>query len=233
VTTVGPQAGAVDRADVAQTMLTRLLEVAGLICIPTIISLLAIASPTRTTISVLTYYKPLFLFSRPQTLIGSAFYLPNVAMVGVTTVLTVALFVPYVLARGAAWSVRVFLTGHVLATLAVAVVVIPGDWLGWRSAIHIVHSSDVGASAGLAACAGGLAVLVGRRWRWAGALILIGLYGYFLHHLAGERLIRGLADLEHITAVTTGVALELWWLPRNGGHLLPRRARGSGPSIRS
>ncbi len=234
MTTIGPHASDVEGADVAQAMLTRLLEAAGLICIPTVISLLAIASPTRKTISVLTYYKPLFLLTRPQTLIGSAFYLPNVQMVGITTVFTVALFVPYVLARGAGWSVRVFLTGHVVATLAASAVVIPGDWLGWRDAVHIVHSSDVGASAGLAACAGGLAILLGRRWRWVGGLLLIGLYAFFVQNLSGARLLAALAELEHIVALTTGVVLELWWLPRNDGHLWPRhRVRGFVASERS
>lgn len=242
MTTIEPVAGPVGTSDTARTMLTRLLEVSAFLCIPTVVSLLAIGSPTRSTISVLAYYKPLFLATRPQTLIGSAFYLRNIEMVGLTTVFTVALFLPYVLARGMGWSIRVFLTGHVVATLAVAIVVIPGDWLGWRDAIHVVHSSDMGASAGLAACAGGLAVLLRRRWPVLGGLLLAGLYAFFLWKLFHTHRLNRMAEIEHLIALSVGVGLEAWWLPHNGGRLWPRRlgtlrpghgGRGSDPAERS
>ncbi|MCU1459489.1 MAG: hypothetical protein JWL73_3581 [Actinomycetia bacterium] len=234
MSTAGPATTArLSRGYNAQTMLMRLLEVAGLICIPTVVSLLVIASPTRRVVSFFTYYRPVLLLSRPQTIFGSAFYLPNVEMVGLTTVLTVALFTPYVLARGTAWSARVFFTGHVIATLSVAAVVIPGDWAGWRTAIHIAHSGDLGASAGLAACAGGLAVLIGRRWWWLGGLLLAGLGGYFLQTLLqATRVMDRVAEVEHLIAMAVGVALELWWLPRHDGHLWIRHRQRGGVSAR-
>jgi hypothetical protein len=245
MTAIEPIAGRVGSVDLARTMLTRLLEVSTFLCIPTVVSLLAVAPATRHTISVLTGYKPLFLPTRPQTLIGSAFYLPNIKMVGLTTVFTVALFLPYVLARGMGWALRVFLSGHVIATLAVAIVVVPGDWFGWRQAVHIVHSSDLGASAGLAACAGGLAILLGRRWALLGGLLLAGLTAFFLRDLAHTHGLNRMADIEHLIAVSVGVGLEAWWLPHNGGRLWPRRldnlwlrqpghaGRGGGPAERS
>ncbi len=221
MTAVEPVAGHVGSSDTARTMLTRLLEVSAFLCIPTVVSLLAVAPATRHAVGVLTDYRPLFVVTRPQTLIGSAFYLPNIQMVGLTTVFTIAVFLPYVLARGMGWALRVFLAGHVIATLAIAVVVIPGDWLGWGEAIHIVHSSDRGASAGLAACAGGLAILIHRRWPWIGALVLAGLYAFFLDSLTHMHGLNRLAEIEHLIALTVGIGLEAWWLPHHGGRLWP------------
>jgi hypothetical protein len=134
---------------------------------------------------------------------GSALLLPFLHMIGPTTVMTAALFVPYALAAGARRAWGAFFTGHVAATLAVAAVVLPAAAWHWAPAVVVSHHSDLGASAGLAATAGALAAWLGRRR--GGAVIAVAVAGYFGLHLA---LTHELADVEHLMALCAGAAFE-------------------------
>jgi len=138
------------------------------------------------------------------TLPGSALLLPFVHMVGPTTVMTAALLLPYALIAGTRRAWGAFFTGHVVATLAVAVVVLPAAGWNWLPAVVLRDRSDLGASAGLAAAAGALAVRLG--WR-RGGLVAGAVVAYFGTHLL---LTHRLSDVEHLVALTAGAAFERW-----------------------
>ncbi len=137
------------------------------------------------------------------TVIGSALLLPRVQMIGPTTLMTSALFLPYALAAGARSALRVFFTGHVAATLAVAGVVIPAAALGWGPAVVLLARTDVGASAGLAAAGGACCLLLGGRR--AGPILFAILAGWFsVALLRTHRLV----EVEHLIALGAGGALQ-------------------------
>ena len=133
------------------------------------------------------------------TVIGSAFFLPDVRMVAPTTLVTMLLFLPYAVAAGARPTLRTFFTGHVLATLAVAAVVLPGAVLGWPPAVTLSTRSDIGASAGLAAVAGATCLLPGMR-RAGPVLLAIFAFGFGTALARGHRVV----DVEHLIALGTG-----------------------------
>jgi hypothetical protein len=133
------------------------------------------------------------------TVVGSAFFLPDVRMVAPTTLATMLLFFPYAVAAGARPALRTFFTGHVVATVAVAAVVLPGAALGWPAAVELSTRPDIGASAGLAAVAGAACVRLG--WRRAGPVLLAVLaIGFGLSLARGHRVV----DVEHLLALATG-----------------------------
>ncbi len=150
------------------------------------------------------------------TVVGSAFFLPDVRMVAPTTLATMLLFVPYAVAAGARPALRAFFTGHGVATMAVAAVVLPGAALGWPPAVALSTRSDIGASAGLAAVAGAACVRFDRR-RAGPALLAALAIGFGLNLARGHRVV----DVEHLLALATGAvtARRAW-----------RGERASGPA---
>jgi hypothetical protein len=162
------------------------------------------------------WYSPARLASGAfWTLPGSALLLPFFNMVGPTTVMTAALFLPCALIAGARRAWGAFFTGHVVATLVVAAVVLPGARWNWLPAVVLRDRSDLGASAGLAAAAGALAVRLG--WR-RGGLVAGTVAAYFGTHLL---LTHRLSDVQHLVALTAGAAFERWAEGRQ-----PLRRRG-------
>lgn len=194
-----------------ELMLERLAAVLALLVLPVTVSLLDHGRGTHRAVRDLAGYSPWALsHGLVWTLPGSAFLLPRVAMIGPTTIMVVFVFLPYALTRGVLRALATFIGGHVAATLAVALVVVPGAALGWPAARTVYLRSDVGASAGLAACLGGLAVVAGRRNRGAGAVVLVGGLAFFAYGMlvvggAGH----GVVDVEHLVALASGVGIEV------------------------
>jgi hypothetical protein len=148
------------------------------------------------------------------TVIGSAFFLPDVRMVAPTTLATMLLFFPYAVAAGARPALRAFFTGHVVATVGVAAVTLAAAALGWPPAVELSTRPDIGASAGLAAVAGAACVRLG--WRRAGPVLLAALaIGFGLSLVRGQRVV----DVEHLLALATGAvtARRPWWGGRRPG----------------
>ncbi len=214
---------------VARTLGLRLVGVVGLGCAAIAVTMLASWGSTRVAIRYFAYYRPVVLPTRPQTLFGSAIYLSHVGMLGPTTFFALLLFLPYALIRGVGWSLGVFFTGHVVSTIAIAIVFFPLDWAGSHWAVHVIHAGDVGASAGLAACAGALAACIGRRHRYLGGAVATALYGYFVRSLVRGHGLAQIADIEHLTALTVGVLFEVLWFDHNGGAFWPRAWRSERP----
>lgn len=195
-----------------EAMLLRLLGVIGFMCIPTVISVLDADHRTVELIRFLAVYSPeKLVHGRLWTLVGSAFLLPRLSMVGTTSIFVVALFLPFALVTGALHSAKVFLLGHCFATLAVCVVVVAGSAIGWHAASVIYHHRDVGASAGLAACAGALCYTVYRRAPVLGVLLLAAVTWFFFRGLLWGHGDHGLSDSEHLLALGAGVFVERRW----------------------
>jgi hypothetical protein len=188
-----------------------------------------VASHTASTaavVGVLGKYSPERLAAgRVWTVPLSVFLLGHPRMVGSTTIFVVFLFLPFALWRGIARAGVVAMAGHVVSTLVVATVVLPAAALGVAGATGISRALDDGASAALAACAGGLAVAIGRRAPELGAAMLGAVAAWFLLHLAVvSNPSANVADVEHLLALGTGAIVE-WRLP-----MPPRSSpRHSGP----
>jgi hypothetical protein len=140
------------------------------------------------------------------TVIGSALLVAHLRLVGVNTALLVGVALPYGLREGSGRALTAFFTGHVLATLAVAAVVLPAAAWGWHPAEVVRARVDVGASAGLAALTGALAMSMRRR-RWRTAL-LGSVMAFFVTNLV---LSQTLAEVEHLTALSVGALLGRRW----------------------
>jgi hypothetical protein len=199
-------------------LLSGAAAIVGLVVAATAVSLAWHHAPTRPLVQACCRYSPERL-SRGAlwTLFGSALLLPTLAMIGPTTIMTFALVVPYALGAGAGPTLRAFFSGHVLATLLVAAVVMPGAALGWAPAVALRVRTDVGASAGIAAVGGAWCVLLGPRR--GGPILLVALVAFFA---TGLVLTRHLVEVEHLIAVATGAVSE--WARRRA---LRRRARSS------
>src|SRR5262249_56210758 len=92
----------------------------------------------------------------------------------------------------------------------VAAIVRPAAALGSSSAAAVARAPDFGVSAGLAAVAGALVVVV---WRRAGpvpgGLLLAGIVGFFVVHLLlTTSLGHHLSETEHLIAAGLGIVLE-------------------------
>src|SRR5262249_61027663 len=92
----------------------------------------------------------------------------------------------------------------------VAAIVRPAAALGSSSAAAVARAPDFGVSAGLAAVAGALVVVV---WRRAGpvpgGLLLAGIVGFFVVHLLlTTSLGHHLSETEHLIAAGVGIVLE-------------------------
>ncbi len=148
------------------------------------------------------------------TVITSGLVTPRLRNVHQVTFVGLAVLVPFVLLRGAWETVKVFFSGHIVSTLVIAVIVLPGAALGWQTAHTVAHTIDNGVSAGLAAVGGALAVVA---WRWSRPLgaVLLAALAMFL----GGMLIfkpfsfgREIAGIEHFIAIAVGAFVE-WCYP--------------------
>lgn len=184
------------------------------------------AASTAHVVGVLAKYSPERLAAgRVWTVPLSAFLLGHPRMVGPTSFFVVFLFLPYALWRGIGRAGVVAMAGHVVSTLVVAAIVLPAAALGVAGASGISHALDYGASAALAACAGALAVAIGRRVPVLGAAVLGAVAAWFLFHLAAvSNPSVNVADVEHLLALGTGALVE-WRLSMARRPAVPR----SGP----
>ncbi|MCA1845948.1 MAG: rhomboid family intramembrane serine protease [Actinobacteria bacterium] len=140
------------------------------------------------------------------TVFGSALLVVRLKMFGINTALLVGVVSPYALRQGSRRALTVFFAGHVAATLAVAAVVLPLAAAGWHPAEVVRVQMDVGASAGVAAVAGAMAVSARRRR--LGVALFAGLAVFFAAHLVAAHT---LSEAEHLIALTTGALLARRW----------------------
>jgi len=145
------------------------------------------------------------------TVLGSALLVVNLHLLGANTVLLIGVVVPYVLREGSRRALAAFFTGHVLATLAVAAVVLPAAAWGWHPAEALRVRVDVGTSAGVAAVGGALAVSL-RRPRWGAALLGAFVADFVIRLL----LFHTVAEIEHLLALSAGALLGRHWAHSSG-----------------
>jgi hypothetical protein len=167
----------------------------------------------------------------PQRLVhGAVWKVPFSALLeaqpgrlGPDTLVPTLIFAPYLLWVGVGRSLRTFFAGHVVATLAAAAFIFAGVALGSATAHRLYTLRDNGVSAGLAAAAGALAVLVWHtRARPVAAVVLGTVLLLFTYRIANESLGATLADGEHLVAIATGAFVEI-----------RRRATSSSPYLPS
>jgi hypothetical protein len=190
---------------------TRVAGLVVVIAVPTVLGLVVRHFGTGALVTTLFHYSPdRFVGGQVWTLLLSGLLPPKLDSIGLNTVLVTVVFVPYALVRGPWRAVGRFLAGHIGATLAVAVIVLPAAALGSSGAAAVARTPDFGVSAGLAAVAGALVVVAWRRWSpVAGALLCAGVFGFFtVHLLATTSLGHHLSETEHLIAAGIGVVLE-------------------------
>jgi hypothetical protein len=128
---------------------------------------------------------------------------------GSDTALLAFVVIPFVLRDGLRRAAAAFFAGHVGATLAVAAVVLPLAAGGWSPAEVVRARVDVGASAGVAAVAGALALSLRRRdGNRFGAVLLGAFAADFALRLV---LFHTLAEIEHLIALAIGAILGWRW----------------------
>jgi hypothetical protein len=193
--------------------LVRFLGVAAFLTVPVTLSLLGAAGASHDEVHAVAGYSPeRLVHGAIWTVPLSALLLPNVRMIGPTTVFTIAFLVPYALIRGPLRAIVVFLAGHVVAILSVAVVAIGGHALDWATVAPLYRHLDLGAAAGLAAVVGALAGALLTRSRLAGAVVLAGVAGFFLVALArSPGVVRDAAEVQQLLALGVGLAVERRW----------------------
>jgi hypothetical protein len=193
---------------------SRIAGVALVLVATALFTTLAYRPPTAGVVSYLAGYSPeAFAHGRIVTLPASAFLVGHPRMLGPTTFFVVLLLLPYALVKGVMKAVRAGLAGHCFSTLVIAAVALPGAALGWAVANTVAHQADYGASAFLAAVAGALAVLLFRRWPPVGLLVAGFVVWIFVSSLMTHAdLEHNVADVEHLTAVAVGAAIE-WFRP--------------------
>jgi hypothetical protein len=193
--------------------LVRFLGVAAFLTVPVTLSLLGAAGSTHDGVRALARYSPeRLVHGAVWTVPLSALLLPNVRMIGPTTVFTIAFLVPYALIRGPIRAIVVFFAGHVVAILSVAVVAVGGHALDWATVAPLYRRADLGAAAGLAAVVGGLAGALLTRSRLAGVVVLAGAAGFFLVALArSPGVVRDAEEAQQLLALGVGLLVERRW----------------------
>jgi hypothetical protein len=161
-----------------------------------------------------------------EVMILSALWLPGLVWAPYAVMYTVVL-APVERAVGGRWTAMVFVSGHLIATLATQLPVALLIWLGrlgqqWESVL------DVGVSYGVYTTGGVLVGLLVPRWRWIWLALAEGgtlLWLALAHDLTGAG---------HLIALNLGL---LWWiwLDRRGvfGTLrpwMPRRLAAATPA---
>jgi hypothetical protein len=149
-----------------------------------------------------------------QVLVLSALWLPGVVWAPYALMYTLVV-APVERAVGGRWTALVFLSGHLIATLATEIPVAILLWLGdlgrqWATVL------DVGVSYGLYTTLGVLFGLLAGRWRWTGLAVAE------CGTLCWLALTRDMTGAGHLIALNLGL---LWWrwLHRRGmsGTLRP------------
>jgi hypothetical protein len=189
----------------------RVAGLLALIGVPTVLGLAVRHVATRSLVIALFHYSAdRFVHGRVWTLVLSGLLPPNPNNVGPTTIVMTAVLVPYVLLRGPWRAVGRFLAGHVVATLAVAALVLPAAAVGSGEAATVARTPDFGVSAGLAAVAGAMVIVLWRRQGpIAGGVLLAGVMGLFaVRFLTTASLGHHLAESEHVIAAAVGLVLE-------------------------
>ena len=209
-----PACGRVVNSDsIGSQSLVRLLGVVGILTVPVVLTLLYADGATHEAVRFLAGDSPErlthgALWSVPL----AALVLPNIRMIGTTTVVTIACLLPYALLRGPVRALVVYFAGHIVATLVVAAVVIGGHVAAWSSIEPVYRHLDLGASSGLAAVVGGLAGVMFTRMRVAALVIGIGVAGWFAVALAeSPGVIHDVAAVEHLVALGVGLTVERRW----------------------
>jgi len=154
---------------------------------------------------------------------GEAWTLPMSALIsarpdalGTNVVVPMVVLAPFVMACGIVRPLRAFFSGHVVATLAAALVISAGAVLSVPESRTLLHSVDAGVSAGLAAAGGALAMaLLRTRWRALAVVLTAVLLGLFMRRIPSEGPTALLAECEHLLAFATGVVVERTWGVRN------------------
>jgi hypothetical protein len=190
---------------------TRVAGLVAVIAVPTVLGLVVRDLGTGALVTTLFHYSPdRFIGGQVWTLVLSGLLPPKPDSIGPNTIVMTIVLVPYVLVRGPWRAVGRFLAGHVGATLAVAAFVLPAAALGSTGAAAVARAPDFGISAGLAAVAGALAVVVWRRaGPVAGGLLLAGVLAFFaVHLLITSSLGHHLSETEHLIAAGVGIVLE-------------------------
>lgn len=199
------------RAAPSRAPWTRAAGLFVVIGVPTLLGVAVHHYGSNGTVSTLFHYSPdRFIGGHVWTLVLSGVLPPKLGNIGTTTLLMTVVLVPYVLVRGPWRALGRFLAGHVGATLAVAVFVLPAAALGSRGAAAVARAPDFGVSAGLAAVAGALVVVVWRRYGpVVGGLLLASVFGFFAAHLlTTTSLGHRLSESEHLIAAGLGIVLE-------------------------
>jgi hypothetical protein len=141
---------------------------------------------------------------------ASAFLVGHPSMLGLTSVFAVLVFLPFCLAAGARAAAIVGMAGHCVSTMLIAAIVLPAAALGSHDAFRVVHMGDYGASAFLAALAGGMVVLLRPRACVASIVLAGGLLLFFGASLVTHGdLMHNVADVEHLTAIGVGACVTL------------------------
>jgi hypothetical protein len=193
--------------------LLRLLGVVGFLTVPVAVTLLYADGATHDGVR-------LFAGASPERLAHGALWsvplaalvVPNVRMIGPTTLFTIAFLLPYALLRGPVRALVVFFAGHIVATVAIAVVVIGGHLVAWSTVEPVYRHLDLGASSGLAAVVGGLMGALFTRMRIAALIVVAGVVGWIAAALAeSPGAIHDAEAVEHIVALGVGLTLERRW----------------------
>jgi hypothetical protein len=167
--------------------------------------------------SALSVTRALFFYSPDRLVHGALWTLPlsgllppKLGHVGLNTIVMTTIFVPYVVLRGVWKAIGRFFAGHLAATIAVALVVLPAAALGSRWGSTVVAARDYGVSAGLAGVAGAMGVVLWRRAGFGPGLALftalLMFFGY--RFLTVPELGHRLAEVEHFMAAAVGAAVE-------------------------
>jgi hypothetical protein len=191
---------------------------------PVVVGALDRTPATRDFVNWLCSYSPeRLVHGAVWTLPLSALLEAQPGKLGPNTLVPMLVFAPYLLWVGAAPALRTFFAGHVVATSVAAVVILTGVLAGSGVAHRLYGLHDNGVSAGLAAAAGALGILLWHtRARPLAALVFGVVLVLFTYRIASESLGATLADGEHLVAIATGAAVEL-----------RRRARASGSVVSS
>ena len=190
---------------------TRVAGLLAFIAVPTLLGLVVRDLGSGALVTTLFHYSPdRFIGGKVWTLVLSGVLPPKLDSIGDNTIVMTIVLVPYVLVRGPWRAVGRFVAGHIGATLAVAAVVLPAAALGSGDAAVVARAPDFGVSAGLAAVAGALVVVVWRRLGPVpGGLLLAGVVGFFVGHLLmTTSLGHHLSETEHLIAAGVGIVLE-------------------------
>lgn len=208
----------------------------GIVVVLGVATAVTVASHTRGVAHAarfLAAYSPARLVAgRVWTLPLSALLLGHPRMIGMTSVMCVLLFLPYAIVRGLGRTLVTGLAGHLAATLLVAAWAFAASALGSGVATLVVHTPDYGASAFLAACAGGLGVVIARHRRVLGLGLLALVTAFFVVHLlAVQQVVANVADAEHLAALATGALVE--WRMAVAPPMSPSWSRRRSPRGRA